>query len=136
VGKLYGGWKKVKDGHMAHRAKEVEVTSDNGIANRHPEQAPESLQTLAEYLERALDTATSIVMMRHTAGVCTVYLGDPIAPREDLKQTAAIPVSVANDVLELTRSGRNQVQIGGQVYRFVRSFTQVGDTAAVVFSTD
>ena len=121
---------------MAHRAKEVKVTNDNGLANGHPEQVPESLQTLAEYLERALDTATSIVMMRHTAGVCTVYLGDPTTSREDLTQIAAIPVSVANDMLELTQSGANEMEIGCQVYRFVRSFMQVGDTAAVVFSTD
>jgi len=36
----------------------------------------------------------------------------------------------------VTRSGANQMQIGGQVYRFVRSFTQVDATAAVVFSTE
>lgn len=112
------------------------MTNDNGLANSHPGQVPESLQTLAEYLERALDTATSIVMMRHTAGVCTVYLGDPTAPREDLTQISAIPVSVANDMLDRTLSGGNQMHIGGQIYRFVRSFTQVGDAAAVVFSTD
>ena len=53
---------------MAHRPKEVKVTNDNGLADGHPEPAPESLQTLAEYLERSLDKATSIVMMRHTAG--------------------------------------------------------------------
>ena len=127
---------KAQDGHMPHRAKEVKVTNDNGLANSHPEQVSESLQTLAEYLERALDTATSIVMMRHTAGVCTVYLGDPTALREDLTQISAIPVSVANDMLDRTLSGGNQMHIGGQIYRFVRSFTQVGDAAAVVFSTD
>jgi hypothetical protein len=121
---------------MAHRPKEVKVTNDNGLANDHPEQVPESLQTLAEYLERSLDTATSIVMMRHAVDTCTVYLGNPTTSREDLTQIAAIPVSVANDMLALTRSGANQMQIGGQVYRFVRSFTQVDATAAVVFSTE
>ena len=125
-----------KTGHMAHRPKEVKVADDNGLANGHPEQAPESLRTLAEYLERSLDKATSIVMMRHTAGVCTVYLGDPAGPREDLRQIGAIAISLANDMLESTSSGANQMPIGSQVYRFVRSFTQVGDTAAVVFSTD
>jgi hypothetical protein len=39
-------------------------------------------------------------------------------------------------MLESTSSGANQMQIGGQAYRFVRSFTQVGDMAAVVFSTE
>jgi hypothetical protein len=121
---------------MAHRPKEVKVTNDNGLANDHPEQVPESLQTLAEYLERSLDRGASIVMMRHAVDICTVYLGNPTTSREDLTQIAAIPVSVANDMLALTRSGANEMQIGCQVYRFVRSFTQVGDTAAVVFSTD
>jgi hypothetical protein len=65
-----------------------------------------------------------------------VCLGNADDSREDLAQIAALPVSVANDMRELTLSGANRMQIGGQVYRFVRSFTQVGVTAAVVFSTD
>ena len=97
---------------------------------------PESLQALAGYLERALDGATSVVMMRHTADVCTVYLGDPAGLREDLKQIGTIAISCANDMLELTSSGANQMLIGDQVYRFVRSFTQVDDIPAVVYSTD
>jgi hypothetical protein len=121
---------------MAHRPKEVKVTDDNGLANGHPEQAPESLQTLAEYLEQSLDKAASIVMIRHTAGVCTVYLGDPAGSREGLRQIGAIAISLANDMLESTSSGANQLPIGSQIYRFVRSFTQVGESAAVVFSTD
>jgi hypothetical protein len=77
---------------MAHRPKEVKVTDDNGFADGHPELVPESLQTLAEYLERSLDKATSIVMMRHTAGACTVYLGDPAGLREDMKQIGTIAI--------------------------------------------
>lgn len=38
-------------------------------------------------------------------------------------------------MLELAHSGVNQMQIGDQVYRFVLTFTEVGDAAAVVFST-
>jgi hypothetical protein len=97
---------------------------------------PESLRMLAEYLERALDSATSVVMMRHTDGVCTVYLGDPSGLPEDLRQIDTITTSLANNMLESTASGANQSQIGGQVYRFVRSFTQIGEAAAVVFSTE
>jgi hypothetical protein len=37
-------------------------------------------------------------------------------------------------MLSLTSSGTNRIQIGDQLYRFVRSFTQVGEKAAVVFS--
>lgn len=47
---------------------------------------PESLRALATYLERSLDKATSIVMMRHTTDGCTVYMGDPEGSLEDLKQ--------------------------------------------------
>ncbi|MGU7816656.1 hypothetical protein [Burkholderia sp. AW49-1] len=48
------------------------------------EPVPESLPTLAEHLELALDSATSVLMMRHTTEVCTVYLGDPTSLPEDL----------------------------------------------------
>lgn len=98
-------------------------------------QAPESLQTLAEYLELSLDRAMSVVMMRHTAAVCTVYIGDPAGLPDELKKSGTIAISIADEMLGLTRSGFNQMQIGAQVYRFVRTFTQVGDVAAVVFST-
>ncbi|MFM0292211.1 MULTISPECIES: hypothetical protein [Paraburkholderia] len=110
------------------------MANNNGLVDGHPEQVPESLRTLAEYLERALDSAMSIVMVRPTDGVCIVYLGDPAGLREDLKQIGTISTSLANETLELTTSGTNQMHVGGQAYRFVRSFTQVGDMAAVVFS--
>jgi hypothetical protein len=124
-----------KNGHKALRAKEVKVTNDNGLAD-NSKRIPESLRTLAEYLERALDGATRVVMMRHTADACSVYLGDPAGLPEDLKQIGTIATSHANEMLELTSSGANQMFIGEQVYRFVRSFAQVDDTAAVVYSPD
>jgi hypothetical protein len=124
---------EAESGHIPCQPKEVSVTKDTGLAT---DDVPESLRILAEYLERALDGATSIVMMRHSDGACTVYLGDPAGLREDLKQIGTIATSLANDMLESTSSGPNQVRVGSQAYRFVRSFTQVGDTAAVVFSAD
>ncbi|MBC8752781.1 hypothetical protein [Paraburkholderia podalyriae] len=112
------------------------MTDDDNLAGDRPEQVPESLQTLAGYLERSLDGASSVVMMRHTTDVCTVYLGDPDGPREDLKQIGAISTALANRMLESTSSGVNAMQIGGQAYRFARSFTEVAGMAAVVFSTE
>ncbi|MGH8777889.1 hypothetical protein [Paraburkholderia sp.] len=94
----------------------------------------ESLQTLAEYLELSLDRVESVVMIRHTSDVCTVYLGDPTAPLEDLKKRGTISAACANEMLELTRSGINEMEIGDQAYRFVRTFAQIGDNAAIVFS--
>jgi hypothetical protein len=94
----------------------------------------EPLSALAGYLERALDKATSVVLMRHEPGICTIYLGDPSGSREDLRQIGAIPSSTADAMLSLTASGNNHVLIDGQPYRFVRSFTLIDEAAAVVFS--
>ncbi|WP_345812092.1 hypothetical protein AAGS40_14195 [Paraburkholderia sp. PREW-6R] len=112
------------------------MTSNSQSANDAAGQTPEPLQTLAGYLERSLDKATSIVMIRHTRDACTVYLGDPAGPSEELKQVGTMTTSLANSLLEATASGVNQIQIGDQSYRFVRSFTQVGEMAAVVFAAD
>ncbi|VXC96481.1 conserved hypothetical protein [Burkholderia sp. 8Y] len=112
------------------------MRQDNEASKLDRGQSPkESLQTLASYLERALDKATSVVMMRHTPAVCTVYLGDPSGPREELRRVGTIESSLADEMLELTSSGMNHLAIDGQPYRFIRSFTQIEDTAAVVFST-
>jgi hypothetical protein len=110
------------------------VAQDNEALAKNREGAPESLQILAGYLERALDKGTSVVMMRHAADVCTVYLGDPSGPREELRRVGSIPVSQADDMLEATSSGGNHLYIDGQPYRFVRSFTQIEDEPAVIFA--
>ncbi len=110
------------------------MTAANTSMNGSHEPVPESLQTLVEYLELSLDKAASVVMTRHTADACTVYLGDPAGLLEEMKKLGTIAIPLANDMLELTRSGVNEMEIGGQAYRFVRTFTQVENAAAVVFS--
>jgi hypothetical protein len=102
--------------------------------NASEDSTPASLATLTGYLERALDRATSVILMRHAPDVCTVYLGDPSGPRDALRQIGTIDIHVAEELLALTASGPNRMRIGGQPYRFVRSFTQIEDAAAVVFS--
>ena len=89
------------------------MTDHKGTANGQRAQVPEAMQTLAAYLQRSLDNTASIVMMRHTASVYTVYLGDPEGLREDLKQVGTIEISLANEMLESTSSGANQILIGG-----------------------
>ena len=112
------------------------MANENKVAGGgSPQSVPESLRVLAQFLERGLDKATSVIMMRHAPGVCTVYLGDPSGPREELRQIGSIATGLADDMLVLTSSGKNMVQIDDQPYRFVRSFTQIDDEAAVVFST-
>ena len=51
-----------------------------------------------------------------------------------LGKNGTITALLANDVLRLARSGTNRVEIGGQQYRFVRSFTHFEDRGAAVFS--
>ncbi|MDR5748807.1 hypothetical protein QCE73_37130 [Caballeronia sp. LZ029] len=97
-------------------------------------ESPEALRTLAECLERALDVATSVVLIRHVPEVCTVYLGDPSEAREKLRKVGTIPRALTDEMLMLTSSGLNQIQIGDQRYRFVRTFTQVEKVPAVVFA--
>ncbi|WP_459905547.1 hypothetical protein [Caballeronia sp. HLA56] len=116
--------------------REAAVPDINGFADDRSDYKLESLRPLADYLERALDKATSVVLIRHTADVCTVYLGDPSGPKEELKQVGSIPKSLADEMLELTSSGANRIEIDEQSYRFVRSFTQIDDTAAIVFKAD
>ncbi|MFM0598413.1 hypothetical protein [Paraburkholderia dilworthii] len=111
------------------------MTDANEVMDGSEEPVSESLQTLVEYFELSLDKAVSVVLIRHTTDVCTVYIGDPAGLLEELKKIGAIAIPLANEMLERTRSGVNRMQIGGQVYRFVRTFTQIGDSAAVVFST-
>lgn len=102
----------------------------NTAGSRHPD----ALGTLTGILERALDSATSVVLMRHVPEVCTLYLGDPSGPQEELRRVGTIPSKLADEILQITSSGPNRVRIADQPYRFVRSFTQIGQAAAVVFS--
>jgi hypothetical protein len=41
---------------------------------------------------------------------------------------------VVRAILEATRSGLNELVIQGQTYRFARTFTQVAEHGAVVFT--
>ncbi|HZZ11309.1 MAG TPA: hypothetical protein VFE79_11520 [Paraburkholderia sp.] len=107
-------------------------SGDNASCNEPP---AEALQALAEYLELSLDTGASLVIMRHTSDVATLYLGDPTGPREALKRRGTIAASLANQMLAATEPGKNLIEIDGRTYRFFRSFTHIDDAAAIVFST-
>ena len=97
-------------------------------------QPPESLRALAEYLEFSLDKGKCLVMMRHGTDVCSVYIGDPSDEEGDLTAHGTIATALADEILEFTRSGANQITVGDQTYRFFRSFTHVAKVGAVVFA--
>ncbi|MDR3095993.1 MAG: hypothetical protein LBV73_02850 [Paraburkholderia sp.] len=99
-----------------------------------PDANAEALATLAEYLELLLDKGKSLILVRSQAESSDVFLGDASEPEEDWTRHGKIRNAMASAVLGLTRSGFNELTIGGQTYRFVRAFTEVSHQGAVVFS--
>jgi hypothetical protein len=97
-------------------------------------QMPESLQTLAKYLELSLDEWKCVVMMRNGTGDCSVYLGDPAGEDDNLTGHGTISAAVTDEILELTQGGTNQITVGDQTYRFFRSFAHIDDVGVVVFA--
>ncbi|CAE6685587.1 hypothetical protein R69927_00024 [Paraburkholderia domus] len=110
------------------------MTADSGLAYDPQGQTPESLLTLVEYLELSLDEGKNVVMMRRGPDVCAVYIGDPADEDNELTGHGTITADVADEILELTHAGVNRIAIGGQTYRFVRSFTHIADVGAVIFA--
>jgi hypothetical protein len=108
------------------------VTSSSGNGTR--QQTPESLLTLAEYLELALDMGGSFIMMRPRAQTCAMYIGDPAGSHDDLRSFGTIEAVLADEILRLTHAGINFLEIDGQPYRFVRSFTHIDGRGATVFA--
>lgn len=110
------------------------MATTSGLVYGPREKTPGSLLTLVEYLELSLDEGECVVMMRHGADVCSVYVGDPTGSKDDLTGHGTIAVAVADEILELTQAGVNRITIGDQTYRFIRSFTHIADVGAVVFA--
>ncbi|WP_206955017.1 hypothetical protein [Trinickia acidisoli] len=95
----------------------------------------EAMATLSEYLELALDKGAHLVMVKsRSSGTSTLYVGDVTLPDENLPQCGVIQNDVADAILEATGSGFNELNIDGEVYRFMRFFTEVGNQGAVVFA--
>lgn len=95
----------------------------------------EAMATLSEYLELALDKGGHLVMVKsRSSGTSTLYVGDVTLPDETLRQCGVIQNDVADAILDATGSGFNELNINGEGYRFMRSFTEVGKEGAVVFT--
>src|SRR5260370_39615359 len=110
------------------------MTPVSGLVPSQPGQPTESLLTLAEFLELALDEGEGVVLMRHGADVCAVYIGDPAGSQDDLASHGTIAATLADGMLELTEAGANRITIGDQTYRFIRSFTHITDREAGAFA--
>jgi hypothetical protein len=110
------------------------MTPSNAAIHRPPAGTPDSVRTLAGYLELALDEGESVVLMRIGTPVRSVYVGDPSGDLEDLKDSGVVAAFQADEMLALTRVGLNRITADGQHYRFVRSVRYIADRQAVVFT--
>lgn len=95
---------------------------------------PESLRTLASFLELALDEGKSVVVMRIGKQVRSVYVGNPSGALEDLTDSGVVDAFQADEMLVLTRLGLNRITADGQHYRFIRSVRYIADRQVVVFT--
>jgi hypothetical protein len=110
------------------------MTNNSGVVPSQHGQLPEPLLTLSRYLELALDDGECVILMRRGTEDCPVYIGDPTGVEDDLAGHGTITVALVDEMLELTAAGVNQITIGDQTYRFIRSFTHIADHGAVVFT--
>ena len=95
---------------------------------------PESLRTLASFLELALDEGKSVVVMRIGKQARSVYVGNPTGALEDLTDSGVVDAFQADEMLVLTRLGLNRITADGQHYRFMRSVRYIADRQVVVFT--
>lgn len=110
------------------------MTTASGLPASQHGQAPESLRTLSTYLELALDEGECVVLIRQDADACAVYIGDPTGAADDLADHGTITAALVDEILGLAEEGANQITIGDQAYRFIRSFTHIADRGAVVLT--
>ncbi|MFM0737376.1 hypothetical protein PQQ51_09055 [Paraburkholderia xenovorans] len=110
------------------------MTSTNAAIYRTQASTPESLRTLAAYLEEALDQGESVVLMRIGTLVRGVYIGNPSAAFEDLTERGAVAAFLADEMLVLTHLGLNRITADDQQYRFMRSVRYIADRQVVVFT--
>lgn len=95
---------------------------------------PEPLLTLAEYLELSLDEGGLVILARTSEQSFTVYIGDVMNSLSEMRSRGKIAAATALGIFEQTNPGWNQMIVGGQTYRFMRTFTQLEETAATVFT--
>jgi hypothetical protein len=94
----------------------------------------ESLLSLAEYLDLSLNVGESVIMMQEYNDACAMYIGSAVKAQSSLIFHGTIAASVAEDILQHTHIGPNQIEIAGQAYRFTRSVKHFEDRGAVVFA--
>ncbi|MBK5050088.1 hypothetical protein IQ287_21715 [Burkholderia sp. R-69927] len=110
------------------------MTQSNAAIYQTQTCTPDSLRTLASYLELALDKGESVVLMRIGSQVRSVYVGNPSGALEDLADHGVVAAFQAEEMLALTQLGLNRISADDQQYRFMRSVRYIADRQVVVFT--
>ena len=110
------------------------MTTVSDLASGEQDESPESLLTFAKYLEISLDAGMCLVMMRRKSDVASILIGETAEEFKDLQSCGSITSAMADEILDLTKSGTNQITIGELEYRFFRSFAHIAGVGAVVFA--
>ena len=110
------------------------MTTVSDLVSGAQGESSEPLLTFAKYLELSLDAGMSLVMMRRKTDVASILMGEPSEEFKDLQNCGSISSAMADEILDLTKSGTNQLTIGEHEYRFFRSFAHIAGVGAVVFA--
>ena len=110
------------------------MTPSNAAVYQVRSCTPESLRTLAGFLELALDEGASVVLMRMGTHARDVYVGDPSGTFESLRDEGVVLAVQADEILALTRIGLNRITADEQQYRFLRSVRYIADRQVAVFT--
>src|ERR1700758_104862 len=73
------------------------MTTTSGFSSSRQREPAESLLTLAEFLELALDEGACVVLIRNDVNVCAVYVGDPAGSQDALAGHGTIAVALVNE---------------------------------------
>ncbi|HLX03467.1 MAG TPA: hypothetical protein VKS80_15275 [Trinickia sp.] len=82
----------------------------------------------------SLDEGGVVILTRTSGQSFTVYIGDVMNSLSEMRSRGKIAAATALGIFEQTNPGWNQMVVGGQIYRFTRTFTQLEATAATVFT--
>jgi hypothetical protein len=61
-------------------------------------------------------------------------VSEPARGSNDMKSCRSVTTASADKILELTKSGTNQITVGELRHRFFRSFAHIAGVGAVVFA--
>jgi hypothetical protein len=82
-----------------------------------------------------LSTSSCSRLLSGGCGMCRDFgVSEPARGSNDMKSCRSVTTASADKILELTKSGTNQITVGELRHRFFRSFAHIAGVGAVVFA--